>query len=81
LEMHKPSAVLCYGTGQLIKVAQKGKKVSEYNIFSNGMTIQVRTLSQEITKRTTIEFSKANLKVTNPELKQIRKIITENTCQ
>jgi hypothetical protein len=79
LEMHKPNVVLCYGTGQLIKVAQKGKKVSEYTGFSNGMTIQVRILSQETTKRTTIEFSKANLKVTKPELKHIRKIITENT--
>lgn len=77
IRIHKPKIVLYFGTGQLVKVADKGTKVLKYECHSNGITIQVRKLQEP--KRVSIEFSKANLKVTDSEWRNIRKTIFEQT--
>lgn len=79
IRLHKPKIVLYYGTGQLIKVADKGNKMREYECYSNGITVQVRTLQEP--KRVSIEFSKADLKVTDSEWRTIRKMLVEETSR
>lgn len=78
MEIHKPKIVLYYGTGSLIKVCQKGKKVGESTEFSNGLKLQTRHLyNKSCLKRITIEFSKANLNLPEFELKGIRNYISK----
>lgn len=79
LDMHKPTIVLYYGTGQLIKVNQKGKKVKESTRFSNNLKLQTRYLSPKgRLERISIEFSKANLNLLKPELQNIRNYISKD---
>ena len=78
LELHKPRIVLYYGTGSLIKVSQKGKKVGESTRFSNGLKLQTRHLyCKDCLERISIEFSKANLNLPEIELKGIRNYISK----
>ncbi len=78
LEMHKPRIVLYYGTGALVKVAQKGKKVEESARFSNSLKLQTRHLySNGRLERISIEFSKANLNLCEIELRHIRDYISQ----
>lgn len=78
LKIHKPRIVLYYGTGPLIKVRQKGKKVGESTRFSNSLKLQTRHLySNGRLERISIEFSKANLNLREIELKRIRDYISQ----
>ena len=78
LEIHKPRIVLYYGTGPLIKVGQKGKKVGESTRFSNSLKLQTRHLySRGCLERISIEFSKANLNLPEIEFKDIRNYISK----
>jgi len=78
LELHKPRIVLYYGTGSLIKVSQKGKKVGESTRFSNGLKLQTRHLYYKgRLERISIEFSKANLDLSQNELIDIRNYLSK----
>jgi len=78
LELHNPRIVLYYGTGSLIKVDQKGKKVGESTRLSNSLKLQTRHLYREDRpERISIEFSKANLNLPEIELKDIRDYISK----
>ena len=73
IELHKPRAVLYYGTGQLVKVAQKGAKVDESPTFSNNLKLQTRHLySHGQLQRVSVEFSKARLNLSRVELNDIQ---------
>ena len=77
LEIHKPRMVLYYGTGSLMRVRYKGKKVGESTRFSNGLKLQSRHLySKGCLERISIEFSMANLNLPEFELKGIRNYIS-----
>lgn len=79
LEIHKPKIVLYYGTGSLVKVDQKGRKVEESARFSNSLKLQTRHLySEGRLERISIEFSKANLNLPQAELNNVRDFITKN---
>jgi len=79
LEIHKPRIVLYYGTGQLIKVNQKGKKVNESARFANGLKLQTRHLYTEgCLERISIEFSRADLKLPRSEINSIKNYISGN---
>jgi len=79
LEMHRPKKVLYYGTGALIRVGQKGKRIEESAVFSNGLKLQTRRLySEGCLDRISIEFSKANLKLPESELRKIRRYISHS---
>lgn len=79
LEMHNPKVVLYYGTGSLVKVGWKGKKVNESTVFSNDLKLLTRHLHfRDILRRISIEFSKANLHLSKPELEKVRNYISRD---
>lgn len=79
LKIHKPKSVLYYGTGSLVKVKHKGRKVEESIRFSNNLKLQTRYLySNNDLERISVEFSKANLNLLESELGEVRDFITKS---
>jgi uracil-DNA glycosylase len=60
IDLHKPKAVIFYGTGSLVKAEKRGQKVLESETFSNGLKLTLRHVYDgESVGRVSVDFSKA----------------------